>query len=422
MTQTLLAAGVFLVAYALIVSEKVHRTLSALAGAMLLIELGVLSQEEAFRAIDLNVIFLLVGMMVIASILSETGAFQWLAAAAVRLSGGRPFAMLVVLSAVTALASALLDNVTVVVLIAPMTLYAAAHLRLNPTPFLIAETLASNLGGAATLIGDPPNILIGSAAGIDFATFAAHMAPIALLSLATMLGVMYLLMRRELRAADGPPAAAIIDARSLITNWPLLRKSLVIMALVLVGFVLHGALGLEPATIAITGATLLLLWSRRDPHPCFTQVEWTTLFFFIGLFVLVEGLVKVGLIQMAADAILRLTGGNLRLTATALLWFSGLASGIVDNIPYTATMLPLVESLGRAMPAGPLWWALAMGADFGGNLTLIGASANLVIATVAERAGHPITFRSFLKYGLSATAAVLLLCTAYLWLRYLLWM
>jgi Na+/H+ antiporter NhaD/arsenite permease-like protein len=418
--QAIVAAIIFLLVYAAIVSERVNRTLAALAGAVLVIGLGVVNQEEAFRAIDLNVIFLLVGMMVIAGIIGETGVFQWMAVQAVRVGRGRPFPILVVLCLVTALTSALLDNVTVVILIAPVTLYIASHLRLSPVIFLIAETLAANIGGAATVIGDPPNILIASAAGLDFLTFAGAMLPAALLNLAATLGVLYALSRVEWRDRPAGRAGLDLDARSLITNLPLLRKALVVMALALVGFGFHGVLHLEVATIALAAATLLLLWTRRDPHPCFGQIEWTTLFFFVGLFILVEGLVKVGLIARAADAILSVTGGDLRLTSTALLWFSTLVSGFVDNIPYTATMLPLVESLGQAMPAGPLWWALAMGADFGGNLTLVGASANIVIAAIAERAGHPLTFRSYLKYGAATAGATLLVSTAYLWLRYLL--
>lgn len=418
MNQSVIAAIIFVVTYALIVTERVHRTVAALLGGILVILLGILPQEKAFSAIDMNVIFLLVGMMVISGILSETGAFQWTAVQAVRASRGKPFVLLALLSLGTAVFSAFLDNVTTVVLFAPVTLFVAAQLRVNPIPLLAAETLASNIGGAATLIGDPPNILIGSAAGYDFITFAGNMTPITLLSMLPFLGLMYWLCHRELRAAD--PARPTLDASSLITNRPLLRKCMLTLALVLAGFVVHGMLHLEPATIALFGAALLLLWSRKDPHPSFSQVEWTTLFFFIGLFILVEALVEVGIIARVAEAVLRLMRGDLRLTATTLLWFSALVSGFVDNIPYTATMIPLVENLGKAMPADPLWWALAMGADFGGNLTLVGASANLVIAAIAERAGHPLTFRRFLKYGMATTGAVMVLSTAYLWLRYLL--
>jgi len=418
MNQTIIAAVIFLLTYALIVSEKINRTVIALTGAMAVILLGIVSQEEAFLAIDFNVIFLLVGMMVIAAIMSETGVFQWVAVQSVRAGRGKPFAILVILSLVTAVSSALLDNVTIVVLIAPITLFVASSLRVSPVPFLIACILASNIGGAATLIGDPPNILIGSAAGYDFLQFAGNMLPISLISLVALVGMFALLFRKRVEIAD--PVTTDLDASALITDHALLRKSLFVMGLVMVGFTLHGALHLEPATIALAGAALLLLLSRKDPHPSFEQVEWTMLFFFIGLFILVEALVKVGIIESVANEILRLTHGDLRLTATVILWFSAIASGIVDNIPYTATMIPIVQRLGEAMPVDPLWWALAMGADFGGNLTLVGASANLVVASVAERAGHPISFRHFLSYSVVTTLVVLLLSTAYLWLRYLL--
>jgi len=410
---------IFVITYVLIVSEKMHRTVVALAGACLIIMLGIIPQAEAFHAIDFNVIFLLVGMMVIANIMSETGIFQWIAVQSVRAGRGNPFAILIILTVVTAITSALLDNVTIVVLVAPVTLFVASNLRVSPIPFLVAEILASNIGGAATLIGDPPNILIGSAAGLDFVRFAGNMAPIAIVGLLALIGILALQMRKEL-PGKSDSAMALPDPSELITDRPLLIKSLAVMSLVLIGFVLHGALHLEPATIALAGATLLLLLTRKDPHPSFAHVEWTTLFFFIGLFILVESLVKVGAIEAVANQVLKLTAGDINLTATIILWFSAVASGIVDNIPYTATMIPVVKSLGNSMPVEPLWWALAMGADFGGNLTLVGASANLVVATVAERAGHPISFRRFMAYSIIPTVAVLVLSTGYLWVRYLL--
>lgn len=418
MNQLVITVIIFVATYVLIVSEKVHRTVIALAGAILVILLGIIPQSQAFHAIDFNVIFLLVGMMVIAGIMSETGVFQWIAVQSVRAGRGNPFAILVILSVVTAVASALLDNVTIVVLVAPVTLFVASNLRVSPVPFLVAEILASNIGGAATLIGDPPNILIGSAANIDFLKFAGNMVPIAIVGLLALIGVLALQMRKEVQI-EGLATMPALEPKELITDRALLAKSLAVMSLVLVGFVLHGALHLEPATIALGGATLLLLLTRKDPHPSFRDVEWTTLFFFIGLFILVESLVKVGAIEAVANQVLQLTSGDVRLTATMILWFSAIASGVVDNIPYTATMIPVVQNLGKSMPVDPLWWALAMGADFGGNLTLVGASANLVVATVAERAGHPITFRRFLSYSILPTVVVLLLSTAYLWLRYL---
>jgi Na+/H+ antiporter NhaD/arsenite permease-like protein len=415
-----LAGGIFLITYTLIVTERVPRIVAGLLGGMAMILVGVLSQEEAFEAIDWNVIFLLVGMMVIASILRQTGLFQWTAIQAVKLGRGVPFRVLMILSLVVALASALLDNVTIVVLAAPVALFVAASLRVSPLPFLVAAILASNIGGTATLVGDPPNILIGSAAGIDFLTFTTNLAPISILILLSFLGLSRILFRSNLRVGKGSPLnLADLEVETLITNKGLLRKALIVMAGVIVGFLLHGALHLEPATIALTGATILLLWGRSDPHECLQEVEWTTLFFFIGLFITVEAVVKVGIIEVVADAALRMTGGSLSLTSMMLLWLSAFASGVVDNIPYTATMIPVVENLGMSMPIMPLWWSLALGACLGGNITLVGAAANVVVANLAEKSGHPISFRKFLAYGVPTTLLSLVLASAYVWLRYL---
>jgi Na+/H+ antiporter NhaD/arsenite permease-like protein len=350
-SPTWIAAIVFIVTYILIVTERVHRTVSAMLGGVAMILLRVLTQAEAFRAIDWNVIFLLVGMMVIANILRETGLFQWLAVQAVRLGRGRPVRILLVLCVVTALSSAFLDNVTIVVLVVPVTLFVTEQLRLNPLPFLIAEILACNIGGTATLIGDPPNILIGSAAGIDFTTFIVHMGPISLLILLAFLGLAWLMFRKELRARPVRVAdLSALEAAELITNRPLLRKGIIVMGGVIFGFLFHGSLHIESATVALAGATVLLLWARTDPHHVIREVEWTTLFFFVGLFIVVEGLVQAGIIRAVAQAALRVVGGNVRLASMVLLWVSALVSGVVDNIPYTVTMIPLVESLGQAMP------------------------------------------------------------------------
>lgn len=420
MNSAWVAGGVFLITYGIIVTERVHRTIAALLGGMAMILLGVLPQEQAFHAVDWNVIFLLAGMMAIANVLSETGLFQWIAVQAVRLGKGDPFRILIILSLVTAVTSALLDNVTIVVLIAPVTLFIAANMRISPIPFLIAEILASNIGGAATLIGDPPNIIIGSAAGIDFLTFASHLAPISLVILGAFVGLSGWLFRKDLQNdANAPRDFVALETADLITDGPMLRKALIVMAAVALGFILHGALHLEPATIALAGATVLMLWGRSDPHHVLREIEWTTLFFFVGLFITVEAVVHVGIIEIVAQAALRLTGGDLTLTSMLLIWMSAIVSGIVDNIPYTATMVPLVQSLGQAMPIDPLWWSLALGACLGGNLTLVGASANVVVVSIAERSGHPISFLHFMRYGVITTFMSLILASLYVWLRYL---
>lgn len=420
MDVTWVAAGIFLITYGLIVTERVNRTVAALLGGVTMILLGVISQEQAFESIDWNVIFLLAGMMAIANLLRETGLFQWIAVQAVRLGRGDPFLILIILSLVTAFSSGLLDNVTIVVLVAPITLFVAASLKVSPMPFLVAQILASNIGGAATLIGDPPNILIGSAAGIDFLTFTLNMAPIVVMILIVFVGMAFFMFRADLRVrhSDSLDVDAL-DTTELITDPKLLRKAMVVMGGVVLGFLVHGALHLEPATIALAGATVLMLWARSDPHNVLRDIEWTTLFFFIGLFITVEAIVEVGIIDQLAHGALNLTGGNLALTSMLLIWLSAVASGIVDNIPYTATMIPLVKSLGQSMPLEPLWWSLALGADLGGNATLVGASANIVVANVAARGGYPISFRTFLSYGVITTLVSLVLASLYVWIRYL---
>jgi Na+/H+ antiporter NhaD/arsenite permease-like protein len=316
--------------------------------------------------------------------------------------------------------SALLDNVTIVILIVPVTLFVASSLGVSPIPFLIAQIFASNIGGMATLVGDPPNILIGSAANIDFTTFAANMMPISLVILIIFTVFASVIFKKDLQSKKTSKFdLKALEMSEMITNRGLLLKSAIVLTGVILGFLVHGALHLEPATIALTGAVVLMLWGRNDPHHLLREIEWTTLFFFIGLFITVEAIVEVGIIAQAAEAALNLTGGNLPLTAMLILWLSAILSGIVDNIPYTATMIPLVQNLGLTMPVMPLWWALALGACLGGNLTLVGSAANVVVANLAENSGYPIRFGLFLRYGLIVTLASLIIASIYLWLRYL---
>ena len=378
--------AIFGVTYLLIATERLHKTLAAMAGGVAMVLLGIVTQERAFDEIDFNVIFLLAGMMILAGIIRKTGVFGWIAVRAARFAGGDPYRILVVLSVITAVASAFLDNVTTVVLVGPITLFLAARLGMNPFPFLMSEILASNIGGAATLIGDPPNILIGSAAGLDFGAFLVNMAP-----LSAILLVVYLVaarwLFRNLLTADPELRARLLELneREMITNPGLLRRSLAVLGLTLVGFLFHGVLGLEPATVALTGAIVLMVLARESPEEVLREVEWPTLFFFIGLFMLVAGVIEIGLIDAVADVIMTITGGALASTSLLVLWLSAILSGIIDNIPYTATMIPVVEQLNQGQPNDALWWALAMGADLGGNATIIGASANVILAGMAER-------------------------------------
>jgi Na+/H+ antiporter NhaD/arsenite permease-like protein len=420
MNHVWLAGSIFFFTFALIVSEKIDRTISALLGGLSMIVFGIVSQDQAFHSVDWNVIFLLAGMMVIANILKETGLFQWIALQAVRLGKGDPMRILIILSIITAITSALLDNVTIVVLIAPVTLFIASTLGTSPVPFLIAEVLASNIGGMATLVGDPPNILIGSAAKIDFLTFLANMGPIAFVITIVFIGMMMVMFKKDLQQTKEEELdLSSLDTDSLITDPVLLRKALIIMFFVTFGFLAHGALHLQPATIALTGATILMLWGNSDTHKMFRDIEWTTLFFFIGLFIAVEAIVEIGIIGSIAEQVLALTGGEVSNASMLLIWFSAITSGIVDNIPYTATMIPLVEQMGQVMPISVLWWSLALGACLGGNLTLVGAAANVIVASLAEKSGHKIGFWTFFKYGASVTMMSLTLASLYVWLRYL---
>lgn len=418
--EVFVAGAVFVAAYVLIATERLHKTVAALAGGVLMVVLGVISQEEAFAAIDFNVIFLLVGMMVIANVMRRTGVFQWVAIRSVRLARGDSWRILIVLCTITAVASAFLDNVTTVVLIGPITLFIASALRVSPVPYLVGEILASNIGGTATLIGDPPNILIGSAARIDFATFVINLGPLALLVFGAFLALTRLMFGAALSRDRDQAAVLDLDESAVISDPRRMRVSVAVMVGTVLGFLVAGPLGLEPATVALGGAAVLFVLTGHDPADILPEVEWSTLLFFVGLFMLVEGVIHVGIIDHLAEGLFTLAGGDLTVTSLALLWVSGVASGVIDNIPYTATVIPIVRDLGgRGMDTEPLWWSLAMGASLGGNATVIGASANVVIASLAERAGHRITFVAFLRYGLVMTLVSLVIATAYLWVRYL---
>jgi Na+/H+ antiporter NhaD/arsenite permease-like protein len=420
-TEVVIGLAIFVVTYGLIATERVHKSIAAMAGGVAMVLVGIVSQEEAFEHIDFNVIFLLAGMMILAGIVRKTGVFGWLAVRAARVAGGDGYRVLVVLSVITAIASAFLDNVTTVVLVGPITLFLAARLGMSPFPFIVSEILASNIGGASTLIGDPPNILIGSEANLDFVAFLFNMAPLAVVLLVLYLIAARWLFRDQLAVdAELRDGLLALDEREMIANPALLRSSLAVMGLTLLGFLLHGPLGYEPATVALTGAVVLMVVAREDPHDVLREVEWPTLFFFIGLFMLVAGVIEIGLVEAVADTVVSVTGGALAPTSILILWASAALSGVIDNIPYTATMIPVVSQLSAGTESDALWWALAIGADLGGNATIIGASANVILASLAEREGHPIRFGAFLRYGLPVTLGTMLVSTIYVWLRYLL--
>ncbi len=423
MNTFILAIVIFTLTYAIIISEKIHRTVVALAGAVLMVLLGILNQEAALHGVDFNTLGLLIGMMIIVSIAKNSGMFQYVAIWASRVAKGRPIHIFLLLGTIIALFSALLDNVTTVLLMVPVTFVVANNLKLNPKPFLIGAILLSNIGGTATLIGDPPNILIGSAAGLSFNDFLFHLAPVSLMVTAVTLVMLYFWYRKELVASpESMATVAAFNPKEAISDMALLKKSLFVLGLVLVGFFTHSITHLEGATIALGGAALLLLLTMHEPEEYLREVEWTTIFFFIGLFILVSGLEHVGAIRMMAEKLLEITAGNMTYTTLLILWGSAVFSAVVDNIPFVATMIPLIKDIGviSGLALGPLWWALALGADIGGNATIVGASANVVVSGMAAREGHKLTFGGYMKVALPLTLVGLLVCTVYVYLRYLL--
>ena len=420
------AVVIFVCAYAVLVTDKVHRTKVALVGAGLMLLLHVSNAERAFfserTGVEWNVIFLLLGMMVIVSILRRTGVFEYVAIWAAKRTRGRPYPLMVMLCVLTALASALLDNVTTVLLVAPVTFLVCQRLGLRPAPYLMAEVFASNIGGTATLVGDPPNIIIAARADLTFNDFLVHLAPIVVV----LMVVFCLLCRWMFRSYfvyDPERAASVmrLDEREAITDRRLLVTGGVVLSAVILAFVLHPVLHYEPAVVALLGAGLLLLVTGVDPAETMRDVEWSTLAFFAGLFIMVGGLVETGAIDRIAEAASTFTGGSLGVATMTLLGGSAVLSAIVDNIPYVATMSPVVAELaaGHGESGHVLWWALALGADLGGNATAIGASANVVALGLAEREGQPIGFWEFTRYGVVVTATTILVCMPYLWLRYL---
>ena len=427
------AGGLFVVTYAVVMSERVNRAIVALLAAGLMIFAGILTQDAAIDGVDFNTLGLLTGMMVIVAVTKRSGVFQYLAIWSAKKVQARPWGILVMLTLVTALLSAFLDNVTTVLLIAPVTLLIAEELRVSPYPFLFSEIFASNIGGTATLIGDPPNIMIGSAVDLTFNDFVMNLSPVVLVVLLVTLVPIYLIWGRKMHAEPQYRERVMrFDEREAITDPRLLKQSLSVLALVLTAFVLAHPLHLEPATIAMFGGALLLLlanWPHgadeqaRNVHHAFTEVEWVTIFFFVGLFIVVHGLDSTGLLRMLAEWLAAATGGDLTVTALSILWVSAIASAVVDNIPFVATMIPLIKSMAPTFggPEGlmPLWWSLSLGACLGGNGTLVGASANLIVAGLAERAGQPIRFVPFLLAAFPLMLLSIVISTVYIYLRYL---
>ena len=432
-----MATAIFLLAYAIIVSEKIHKTIVAIVGAALMLVLKILEQYEAFHVeelgVDWNVIFLLISMMVIINLMRPTGFFEYIAIKSAKIAKGEPFRVMAMLSIVTAVLSALLDNVTTVLLIAPVTFLIADALEIDPIPFLLAEVFASNIGGTATLIGDPPNIMIASKAKLNFMDFIYHLTPVVIVIMVVFIIVLKLIFGRKLKTREELKQRIMqMNEREAIKDPVMLKKSLFVLGVVLIGFVFHGMLGYEPATVALFGAGLLLLLSgTHNPHHYLAEVEWPTIFFFIGLFIIIGGVVKVGLIKWLSVKVLDITAGNLLATSMIVMWFSAIASAIVDNIPYVATMNPLIIDMAKQIWPGetglallqhpdlmPMWWSLALGACLGGNGSPIGASANVIVVGLAERAGHRISFMRFVLYGAPIMFLTVFISMIYVWLRY----
>ncbi|GBF33030.1 Na+/H+ antiporter NhaD type [Desulfocucumis palustris] len=417
-TQVVFATAVFIAAYAIIVSEKIHRTVVALVGAGLMALTKILNPEQAVEAIDFNTIGLLVGMMIIVGITRQTGVFEYLAIKAAKRSQGQPLKIMAALALVTAVLSAFLDNVTTVLLIVPVTFAIANKLQVNPIPFLIVEIISSNVGGTATLIGDPPNIMIGSATKLGFLDFMINLTPvIAVIYVLTIFFLKIIYRKQLVTSPELQKSIMELDEKDEIKDSALLRKCLIVLTLTIAGFMLHQFVHLESSVIALSGASLLLLLSRDDPEHALHAVEWPVIFFFVGLFVLVGALEHVGVIEQIAQVSLEITGGQLVPAAMLILWISAIASAFIDNIPFVATMIPLIQDMGRLggiENLNLLWWSLSLGACLGGNGTIIGASANVVVIGMAEKRGVPISFLGFMKVAFPLMIMSIILSTGYM--------
>ena len=425
-----ISAVVLILAYIFIALEKIPKVTIALLGAAVVVFSGLVSQEKMAEAginelyfinfVDFNVIFLLVSMMIIVNITTRCGVFNWMAIELLKMTKGKPLMVLITLAFLTAVLSAFLDNVTTVILIMPITFVVAKQLDLNPVPLLITEIFASNIGGTATLIGDPPNIIIGSAAHFSFMDFIRELTIICLIILIAVVAFLYLCFRKQLITTEEKMASIQdIDNSKTITDYALLKRSMIVLALVILGFLTHDITHIATCIIAFIGASVLLLF--EDPEETFKEVEWNTIFFFIGLFIIIGGFEAAGGIKIMANWLLDITQGSKEIASYVILWGSGILSGIIDNIPYTATMAPMIEQIeiekGRNFVL-PLWWSLSLGACLGGNLTIIGAAANVIVSENAAKHGHIIKFMEFLKYGCVVVFISLALSTGFIWIRH----
>lgn len=412
---------IFLLVMVAIVSEKVHRAAASLAGAVILLATHVLTVDSAIEHVDVNTVGVLVGMMLFVAVVKNSGLFEYIAIKSAKLTHGKPWAIMAVFAIITAVLSAFLDNVTTVLLVGPMTLAITSILKVNPVPFLLTQILASNMGGTATLIGDPPNIMIGSEAGLGFADFILNTAPIVVIIMAVSLLCFYLMFGRKLKVSDDAMQAVMeLDENRAIKDKSLLIKSVVMIGLVVIGFMFHSSMGMESCTIALLAAVIMMIVGKQDIEDVIMGVEWSTILFFIGLFVVVGGMEETGVIDQLATLLIGMTGGNMVLTMLIILWVSAIVSSFLDNIPFVATLIPMILAIQAesGMDVTPLWWALSLGACLGGNGTLIGASANVVLSGISNKNGYPITFMSYLKVGFPMMILSVAISMVYLLLRF----
>lgn len=419
-TMQIIAIVIFAATIITVMTEKVHRAVAAVVGALLLILTGVLTVESGFSYVDINTIGVLIGMMLFVAIVKNSGIFEYIAIKAAKIAKGWPWPLMLLLCIITAVLSGFLDNVTTVLLIGPMTLAITNMLKTSPVPFFITQIMASNIGGTATLIGDPPNIMIGSAAGLSFLDFVANTGLAVVFVLAAMLVCFYFIYGRKLHVEEGAMAEVLqLDESKAIKDRPLLIKSVVMIILVVFAFIFHSQLHLESSTVALTAAGIMLLIGRQDVEEAIAGVEWSTLIFFTGLFIVVGGLQETGVIQIVANTLVDMTAGHMTLTILLILWVSAIISAFLDNIPFVATLIPLILTMeSSGVDVAPLWWAVSLGACLGGNGTLIGASANVVLSGISNRHGFPITFASYFKVGFPLMLLSVGICTIYMLLRY----
>lgn len=418
--QQIIAIVIFLCTVSAIITGKIHNTVAAITGAVLLVLTRILTIEDCVEAVDVDTICILVGMMLTVAVVKNSGIFEYIAIKAAKLAKGRPWPIMVTFIIITALLSGMLDNVTTVLLVGPMTLAITNILKVDPVPYIISQIMASNIGGTATLIGDPPNIMIGSAANLGFVDFILNTGFAIVFVVIAVLICFYFIYGKKLFVTDEAIEKIMkLDEKKAIKNRRLMHESIIVVIIVAACFVFHDQLGVESATIAIAAACVMLLIGKQDPEEIILSVEWPTILFFIGLFIVVGGIKKVGIITMLANGLIAVTGGNVMLTMLIILWVSAIVSSFLDNIPFVATLIPLILSMqSHGMDVTPIWWALSLGACLGGNGTLIGASANVVLSGISKNNGHPITFGQYFKIGFPMMILSIAVCTVFLLIRF----